>query len=105
MPAEGGGNVALHKGAEHLHHVLPQVFPIQHLLPLGVDDLTLGVHDVIVFQNVLSCAEVPGFYALLGVFHGVAEDFRVDGGILVQTKRVHHAHHPVGGEQAHQIVL
>ena len=78
MSAEGGGNIALHKGAEHLHHVLPQVFPVQHLLPLGVDDLTLGVHNVIVFQNVLSGAEVPGFHVLLGIFHGVAEDFRVD---------------------------
>ena len=55
------------------------VFAVQHLLTLGVDDLTLGIHDIIIFQNVLSGAEMAGFHIFLGIFHRIGEDAGIDG--------------------------
>ena len=74
-------------------------------MTLGIDDLTLGIHNVIVFQDALSCPEMTGFHIFLGVFHSAGQDLGIDGGILVQAQGVHHAHDPVGGEQAHQVIL
>ena len=85
--------------------MMPQIFAVEHLHTLPVNDGSLGVHHVIVFQNALSGAEVPAFHVLLGIFHGTGQDLRINGGIFIQSQGVHHAHDPVGGEQTHQIVF
>ena len=58
----------------------PMFSPIQHLAALLVDDLTLGVHDVVVLQHVLTGLEVTGLHLLLGVLNGVAEHLLLNGG-------------------------
>ena len=90
--------------AEHGQHVVPQVLAVQYLLTLCVDDLTLGIHNIIVLQNVLSGTEVDRFYIFLSIFHGTGKNLGIDGGVLIQAQRIHHAHDPVRGEQAHQVV-
>ena len=74
-------------------------------MPLGVDDLTLGIHHVIVFQNILSGTEVAAFHTALCIFHRVGQNLSVNGCILIQTQHIHNAHHPIRREQTHQIVL
>ena len=79
------GDMAGHHLAQVVQHGLPQVLTAEHLLALAVDDLSLGVHHVVVLQNVLSGPEIPGFHALLGVLHGAGEDLLIDGGVLIQA--------------------
>ena len=98
-------NGGVHHRAEHTEHIFPQALTVQHLLPLGVNHLALGVHHIVIFQNALTGAEVPAFHAPLGIFHRIGEDFGINWGVLVQAKRVHQTHNPVRGEQTHQIVL
>ena len=94
--------------AQHIQHAFTQILAVQHLLALLVDDLTLGVHHVIVFQHALSAAEMAAFHALLGIFHGAGENLGVDGGVILQAHGIHHildAFHAAAAEQTHQIVL
>ena len=94
-----------HRVVEHVLDGLLQVLPVQHLPALLVDDLALGVHHVVVLEHVLTGLEVPGLHLLLGVLNGVGEHLLLDGGVLVHAQLLHHAHHPLRAEQAHDVVL
>ena len=51
---------------------------------------------------------MDGFHIPLGIFHRIAEDFGINGRILLQAQRIHHildALHAAAAEQTHQIVL
>ena len=72
-------------GADHTGDGILQVVAVQHLAALLVDDLTLGVHHVVVLQHVLTGLEVPGLHLLLGVLDGAGEHLGVDGRILVHA--------------------
>ena len=78
-----------HMGVDHLlHHAVDgaaQVLAVEHLLALLIDDLTLRVHHVVVFQDVFPHLEVAALDGLLGIFNGAGEDLRVDRRILVQA--------------------
>ena len=100
-----GLHLGRNHGGEHGLNGLLQVLPVQHLAALLVDDLTLGVHHVVVLQHGLAGLEVAGLHLLLGVLNGVGEDLRVNGGVLVHAQLLHHAHDPLGAEQAHDVVL
>ncbi len=82
-----------------------KVLAVEHLLALLVDDLTLGIHDIVVFQHVLAHLEVAALDVLLRVLNGVGEHLGVDGRVLVDTERIHHVHDALGAEQAHDVIL
>ena len=63
-----------------------EVLAVEHLLALLVDDLTLGIHDIVVFQHVLADLEVAALDVLLCVFNGVGEHLGIDGRVLVDTE-------------------
>ena len=56
-------------------------------------------------QDVLPHLEVPGLHLLLGVLDGSGEHLGVDGGVLVHAQALHQVVHPLGAEQAHDVVL
>ena len=95
----------LHRIVKHILDGLLQVLPVQHLPALLVDDLTLGVHYVIILKHILTGLEVPGLHLLLGILNGVGEHLLLDGGILVHAQLLHHAHDPLRAEQTHDVVL
>ncbi len=95
----------LHHGVEHVLDGALQVLPVQHLAALLVDDLTLGVHHVVILQHVFTGLEVAGLHLLLSVFNGAGEHLGVDGGVLVHAQLLHHVHDPLRAEQAHDVVL
>ena len=103
--AEGGVDVALHHQLHHMGDLALEILAVQHLAPLAVDHLTLGVHDVVVFEDVLSGLVVAALHGLLRVLDGAGEDLGVDGGVLVEAHGLHHALDPVGAEEAHDVVL
>ena len=90
------------------HHTVDgrgKVLSVEHLLALLIDDAALGVHDVIVLQNIFTDLEIAAFDGFLGVFDCAGEHFRVDGRVLVDAEAVHHAHHALRAEQTHDVVL
>ena len=98
-------NGVFHRVVEHGLNGLVQVLAVQHLPALFIDDLALGVHHIVVLEDVLAGLEVPGLHLALGIFNGVGEHLLFDGSVLVHAQLLHHAHHPLRAEQAHDVVL
>ena len=61
------------------------------LTALAVNDLTLGVHDVVVLQHRLTGLEVPGLHPLLSVLDGVGQHLLIQRRVVVHAQRGHHA--------------
>ena len=85
VPVRLGGHRPRHRGGQHILHRAVDVLPVQHLPPLLVDDLPLGVHHIVVLQHGFPGLEVPGLHLLLGVLNGVGQHFLVQGGVLVHA--------------------
>ena len=102
---EGQRHMVADGGVHHVQHGLLDVQTVQHLTALGVDDLALLVHDVIVFQNGLTGLEVAALHGGLGVFDGTGQHLVFDGGILVQIEFLHHVLDAVAAEQTHEVIF
>ena len=81
--AQVAANGILDPAVDHAADEVAHDLAVQDLAALLVDDLALGVHDVVVLQHVLTGLEVPGLHALLGVLDSAGEHLGVDGGVLV----------------------
>ena len=91
-----------------LGDVVGQVLTVQNLVALGVDNLALLVHHVVVLKNALAHGEVDALDLVLGALDGLGDDLVLDGHVVAHFCRDHHlgdAVHLVATEQAHQIVL
>jgi len=101
-------HAAVHGVVHDLGDVVGQVLAIQNLVTLGVNDLALLVHDVIVLKNALTHGEVDALDLVLGVLDGLGDDLVLDGHVVAHVGRDHHLGdtvHPVAAEQAHEVVL
>ena len=103
--AEGGVQRRVRHKVHHRLDIPAQVLAVKHLTALFVDDLSLDVHHVVVFQHVFTRLIVAALHGLLRVFDRAGEDLCVDGRVLVDAERLHHVLHPLRAEQAHHIVL
>ena len=103
--AEGGVNDPVDHEADHGLDAGVQILSVEHLTALLVDDLSLDVHDVVVFQNALTHLIVAAFDGFLCVLDGAGEDLRVDGRVLVDAEAVHHAENALRAEQTHDVIL
>ena len=91
-----------------LGDMVGQVLAVQNLVALGVDDLALLVHDVIVLEDALAHGEVDALDLVLGALDGLGDDLVLDGHVVAHVGRDHHlgdAVHLVAAEQAHEVVL
>ena len=100
-----GFHPALHRLAQHFENLLLQILAVQHLIALGVNDLALAVHHVVVLEHVFPDAEVSAFHLALGAFDGVGKHLVFDGDVFLHIEPVHNGLHPVAAEQAHQVIL
>ena len=82
-----------------------QVLSVEHLLSLLIDHRTLGVHNIIVFQHVLTGLEIAAFHRPLGIFNGIGQKLGINRRVLIYAEGIHHAHDPLRAEQAHHIVF
>ena len=101
-------HAAVHGVVHDLGDVVGQVLAIQNLVTLGVDDLALLVHDVIVLKDALTHGEVDALDLVLGALDGLGNDLVLDGHVVAHVGRDHHlgdAVHLVAAEQAHEVVL
>ena len=103
--AETVGDRGTDEVMQHAHDLLAQVRPVEHLAALAIDDLALLIHHVVVFQHALAGLEVAALHRLLGLLDGIREHLVVKGHVLLDLQRLHHAHDPLGAEQAHDVVV
>ena len=103
--AEAVGDRGADKVVQHAHDLLAQILAVEHLGALAVDDLTLLVHDVVVFQHVFARLEVAALDGLLRLLDRVREHLVVKRHVLLDLERLHHAHDALRAEQAHNIVV
>ena len=75
-----------------------------HLAALLEDDLALVVHHVVVFQNVLAHVEVARLDLLLRLLERLVDPGMDDRLAFLEAELDQHRIHPVGAEDAHQIV-
>ena len=87
------------------HNSRTQVFLVQHLAAFLVDDFTLLVHNIVVFQDHLTDIEVPFFHPLLGIFNGTGHHLVFNRFILFQSQLIHHVLDPVAAKEAHQVIF
>ena len=82
-----------------------EVLALEDLLALLVDHLALGVHHVVVLQDVLASLEVQLLDLLLRALDGLGDHLGRDGLVLRPLQPLHDRADPVGGEHPHQVVL
>ena len=101
--------VLLHAGGDvFLHHLADAVgdrFAIQHAAALGVDDLPLAVHDIIVLEDILTHLEVHPLDAGLRRLNGIGEELGLDGHIFIDAHAVHQCLQALAAEQTHEVIL
>ena len=100
-------HAAVHGVVHDLGDVVGQILAVQNLVALGVDDLALLVHDVIVLEDALAHGEVDALDLVLGALDGLGDDLVLDGHVVAHVGRDHHlgdAVHLVATEQAHEVV-
>ena len=101
-------HAAVHGVVHDLGDVIGQVLAVQDLVALGIDDLALLVHDVVVLKDALTHGEVDALDLVLGALDGLGDDLVLDGHVVAHVGGDHHLGdtvHLVATEQAHQIVL
>ncbi len=96
-----GGDETLHEPG----HLVLEVDPLQHLAALGVDQLALTGHDVVVLEDVLADLEVAGLHLVLGGGDGTGDDLGLQGHVLRVGTRGHDALGHARVEQPHEVVL
>src|SRR5699024_8413288 len=90
---------------EHVHHLLTQVLALEHLVPLGVDDLALLVEDLVVLEDVLADLEVLRLDLTLGGSDRLADHAGLDRLVVRDAQLIHERLEARAGAQAQQVVL
>ena len=71
----------------------------------GIDNGTLLVHDVVIFQQALTDTEVVFFHFLLCTFDGFGNHSVFNHLAFLETELVHDTGDAVGREEAHQVIF
>ena len=80
-------------------------FGFEQFVALAVDHLALVVVDVVEVEQVLADVEVVGLDLALRVGDLLGHQRAFDDVVFLQAHARHHALHPVGREDAHQVVF
>ena len=99
------GDDLMHEVGDVFDHLVVYVFALQYLHALGVDDLALLVHHVVVLQDVLADAEVAALDGALRVFDAVREHLRLQAGVFVGIEGVVDLFHPFAAEALDEVVF
>ena len=75
------------------------------MVALGVDEVTLLVHHIVVFNQALADAEVVLLHFLLRTFDGTGNHRVLDHLALLESHTVHDGGDTLGAEHTHQVIL
>src|SRR5215469_6412093 len=103
------GGEAMHRPFRHflgpLEHALLLALTLQDVAAEAVDDLSLLVHHVVVFEEVLADLEVARLHALLGGADGPGDQLVLDRLAFLHAEPLHDALDALGPEDAEEVVL
>ena len=85
----------LHNICDHLIDDIAHTFSVQYTETLCVDDLSLLIHNLIVFQKRLSDTIVIAFDLLLGCLDRLCQHLMLDLLSFLDTERIEHRHHTI----------
>ena len=74
---------------DHAHNGITQGIRCQDLTALAVEDFTLLVHDIIVFQDVLTDFKVMAFDFLLSLFDGPGDHLGRNRFVFIHAQLIH----------------
>ena len=94
-----------HGIGDHLVDGFPHVFSVQNPASLFVNDLTLLVVNLVIFQQVLTDSVVVALDLLLCFLDGTGEHFVLNLFIFRNAQGFEHGHQLLGTEQTHQIIF
>lgn len=93
---------------DELGHALGIALAVENVIALGVDGLALLVHDVVIFEDVLTGGEMHGLDLALSAFDALGDHLGLNGHVIVNLGALHEpadAIHAVTAEQAHKVIL
>ena len=88
--------------------MLGDVLAVEDEVALGIDDLALLVHDVVVLEDVLTGSEVHVLDLALRALNRLGDELGLDGHVVGHVHALHEvadAGHLVAAELAHEVVL
>ena len=101
----GIGEDAFGGVVNHVGDVHADAFAHQCVVALGVDEVTLLVHHVVVFNQAFADTEVVLLHFLLCAFDGVGNHRVLNHLAFLESHPVHDGGYTFGAEHTHQVVL
>ncbi len=89
----------------HIHDIIPQMIAHEHLAALRINNLTLLIHNIVIFQHILTHIKIARFHFLLRMFNGPRNEFMLNRFILFHAQLIHDRCNIISSEQAQQIIL
>ena len=107
------GNIALKIKLDRrldglIHHLADGIFnvlAVQHTVTLGIDEVTLLVHNIVIVKHVLTDGKIASLDALLCAFDGLGEYTRLNRHVFVYLEHIHHIVDALAAEQSHKVIL
>src|SRR6056300_1985159 len=82
-----------------------RIFGVENIVAIAVDDASLAVHDIVVFEDVFTRKVVALFDFLLCVFNGLVEPWVLQLLAFFEAETLHHFRHPFGGTELHHELI
>ena len=89
----------------HSINGIPHGLAVQNTQTLCINDLTLLIHDLVIFQQVLSDTKVVILDLFLCTFDGVGKHLMFDLLAFFHAKRIEDTHQTFRTEQTHQVIF
>ena len=98
-------NDVLHTVIEGIDQVQTDALTDKGVVAAGVDHLTLGIHHIIILEQMLTDTEVVFLDSLLGVLDALGHHVALDSLTVLKSQTVERLDHALAGEQTHQLIL
>ena len=94
-----------HTIPNHVGNVHANTFTHQGMAATLIDDLTLLVHHIVIFEQTLTDAEIVLFHLLLGTFDALVNHLVLNHFSFLKSETIHHFGDAVAGKEAHEFVF
>jgi len=89
----------------HVGDGLAQVIGGHYIAALVINNLTLVIHHIIIFQQVFTDVIVAGFHLFLGLFNGPVDPGVHNGFAFFQAEFLHQPVHTFPAKDTHQVIF
>ena len=95
----------LAKIIEHIVQIYLNLISEKGISSATINNLPLRIHDIVIFQQALTHAEVIFFYFFLGIGNGLRNKRALNNLAFFQAHTIHPFGYPFRSKQTHQIIL